>query len=145
MKRDYEIYIYAEEGVPTLILHSIHFNDVAAIQRARTFAGLRRFEVWSDTHDGVLDQGLPSALVFRSFVPQPNAACLRVRTLPNNLASRAEKYEFRLCSKANEPLLFAGAFATDDLAFEHARRLLIRHNEMDYAEVWRGMKLIRQI
>jgi hypothetical protein len=46
---------------------------------------------------------------------------------------------------ANRPLLFAGAFVTEDLALEHARRLLNRHKEMDYAEVWRGMKLVRQV
>jgi hypothetical protein len=145
MKRDYEIYIYGKTGVPTLVLHSIHFNDVAAIQRARTFAGDRRFEVWSDSHDHALDQSLASTLVFRSFVPPQNPVSFNLRSLANNLANRAEKYEFRLCSSPNKHLLFAGAFASEDQALEHARRLLNRHKEMDYAEVWRGMKLVRQV
>jgi hypothetical protein len=38
-----QIYIYGEPSVPALVLHSTHFNDVAAIQRERTFAGERRF------------------------------------------------------------------------------------------------------
>jgi len=143
MNRDYEIYIYGEPGVPALVLHSIHFNDVAAIQRARTFAGERRFEVWSDNLG--LDQSLVGTLVFRSFVPSQNPVCFSLRSFANTLANQAEKYEFRLCSTANKALLFVGAFASEDQAMEHARKLLSRHREMDYAEVWRGMKLIRQV
>lgn len=143
MKRDYEIYIYGEPGVPTLVLHSIHFNDVAAIEKARMFAGERRFEVWSDALG--LDQSFAGTLVFRSFLPRQNPVCFNLRSLPNNLANQAEKYEFRLCATAHKPLLFVGAFASDDQAMEHARKLLSRHREMEYAEVWRGMKLIRQV
>ena len=143
MKRDYEIYIYGEPGVPTLVLHSIHFNDVAAIEKARTFAGERRFEVWSEILG--LDQSFAGTLVFRSFVPRQNPVCFNLRSLPNSPANQAEKYEFRLCSTGKKPLLFVAAFVSEDHAVEHARKLLNRHREKQYAEVWRGMKLIRQV
>ena len=95
-------YIYGGLRAPTLVLHSIHFNDLSAIQRARTFAGDRRFEVWSDNHDTDLDQSLVSTLVFRSFDPQQNPLTLssrspaNLRSPNNNITARAEQYEFRL-------------------------------------------------
>jgi hypothetical protein len=129
-----------------LIVHSLHFNDLAAIRRARTFAGDRRFEVWCERSEGDLERSLASSLVFRSFPAKPavtpNPAGRIVNTEP---FKRAQGYEFRLRSPKNKPMLFAGAFPSDDEATEHARRLLYRHSDMLFAEIWRGMKLVRQV
>lgn len=146
MKRDYEFYIYGETGAPTLVVHSVHFNDIAAIRRARVFAGERPFEVWCDFEHAELNKPLASTLVFRSFSKLQNSMSPSVHEITNrDIAQWASKYEFRLCSPSRMPLLFAGAFATDDQASDHARNLLHRHHEMLYAEVWRGMKLLRQV
>ena len=146
MKRDYEIYIYGAQGVSTLVMHSIHFNDVAAIRRAKTFAGDRPFEVWCDFEHADLNRSLASTLVFRSFAPARTPMSPRSNSIVGkDEALRANKYEIRLCSPAHKPLLFAGAFVTEDQASEFARNLLHRHKEMLYAEVWRGMKLLRQV
>lgn len=42
-------------------------------------------------------------------------------------------------------LLFVALRETDAEAVEQARRLLERHPEYPVAEIWRGMKLLRQI
>jgi hypothetical protein len=42
-------------------------------------------------------------------------------------------------------LLFVASRNTDAEAVEHARRLLERHPEYPIAEIWQGMKLLRQI
>jgi len=58
---------------------------------------------------------------------------------------RTRLYEFKLSSFRGDALLFAATLMTDQEAAEHARRLLSRHPEMVQAEVWRGMKLVRQV
>jgi len=55
-------------------------------------------------------------------------------------------FEIRL--KEERPaasLLFVTARSSDVEAVEQARRLLERHPEYDTAEIWNGMKMIRQI
>ena len=94
--RDYEFRIFSAKGGVSLIVHSCHLTDSAAIRSAKAYAG-------------------------------------------------AALYEFKLSSPRQEPLLFAAAFATDDQAVEHARRLLKRHPEMTGCEIWRGMQLLRQV
>jgi hypothetical protein len=42
-------------------------------------------------------------------------------------------------------LLFVASRDTDAEAVEHARELLERHPEYPIAEIWQGMKLLRQI
>jgi cytochrome P450 len=42
-------------------------------------------------------------------------------------------------------LLFVASRETDAEAIEHARLLLERHPEYPVAEIWQGMKLLRQI
>lgn len=58
---------------------------------------------------------------------------------------RSRLYEFKLSAPRQEPLLFAAMLMTDQEATEHARSLLERFPEMTHAEIWRGMKLVRQV
>lgn len=144
MKQDYEFRIFSENGTVSLIIHSIHFNDIAAIRSARIFAGNRPFEVWRDLQK--ISPGTPRAvggrLTFRSASEPPG-------TMPaksaENTKGQARMYEFRLSAPGHDPLLFAAILMSDDLAADHARTLLKRHGEMDCAEIWRGMNFIRQV
>ena len=55
-------------------------------------------------------------------------------------------FEIRLRDIRPTPsLLFVATRATDLEAVEHARLLLERHPEYCVAEIWQGMKLLRQI
>lgn len=54
-------------------------------------------------------------------------------------------YEIRLLSPKGKCRLFAARVASDQEAADHAKNLLLRHLDCDAAEVWRGMKLIRQL
>jgi hypothetical protein len=55
-------------------------------------------------------------------------------------------FEIRLREdRPSQSLLFVTARETDGEAVEHARRLLERHPEYRMAEIWSGMKLVRQI
>jgi hypothetical protein len=57
-----------------------------------------------------------------------------------------ENFEIRLRETGPAlALLFVAARESDTEAVEYARRLLARHPEYDIAEIWNGMKLIRQI
>lgn len=127
--RDYEFRIFGAKGAVSLIVHSCHLTDSAAIRSARSFAGTAQFEVWRD---------------LERLLPKPSR-------LPRSTVRLAEQdgktrlYDFKLSSPRHEPLLFAAAFTTDDQAVEHARRLLKRHSEMAGCEIWRGMQLLRQV
>lgn len=125
--RDYEFRIFSAKGGVSLIVHSCHLTDSAAIRSARAFAGAAPFEVWRD---------------LERLLPKPAPARTAVRLEQDG---RTKLYEFKLSSPRQEPLLFAAAFATDDQAVEHARRLLKRHPEMTGCEIWRGMQLLRQV
>ena len=127
--RDYEFRIFGAKGGVSLIVHSCHLTDSAAIRSAKAFAGTAPFEVWRD-----LERLLPKPV----RLPRSN-----VRLAGQE--SKTKLYEFKLSSPHHEPLLFAGAFVTDDQAVEHARRLLKRHAGMTGCEIWRGMHLLRQV
>ena len=53
-------------------------------------------------------------------------------------------YEIRLLGPAG-PILFNTTAASDEEAADYARRVLQRHPDRDRAEVWHGMKLVRQV
>jgi len=57
-----------------------------------------------------------------------------------------ETFEIRLVDgQPRNWLLFATVSETDTEAVQHARRLLERHPEFYGAEIWKGMKMVRQI
>ena len=57
-----------------------------------------------------------------------------------------QTFEIRLReARPTVSLLFVTSRETDAEAVEQARKLLERHPEFDVAEIWRGMKLLRQI
>ena len=57
-----------------------------------------------------------------------------------------QTFEIRLRDIRPAPsLLFVASRDTDAEAVEHARLLLERHPEYPIAEIWHGMKLLRQI
>jgi len=131
--QNYEFRIFGAGGGVSLIVHSCHFSDAAAIRMARQFAGAATFEVWRD-----LERLLP-----KPAKPRPPSS-------PRGSKGRAADgttrlYEFKLASPRHEPLLFAAALMTDEQAAEHARGLLKRHSEMTECEIWRGMRLIRRV
>jgi len=126
--QSYEFRIFGASGDVSLIVHSCHVSDTAAIRRARTFAGAASFEVWRD-----LERLLPKP------VSAPRIAD------PSGGDANTRLYEFKLSSPRHPHLLFAAALTTDEQAADHARRLLKRHPEMREAEIWRGMHLIRQV
>ena len=128
MLQSYEFRIFSASGGVSLIVHSCHVSDGAAIKTARRFAGTALFEVWRD---------------LERLMPKPSAP--RVITAPASSDTSTRLYEFKLSSPRHQPLLFAAALTTDEQAADHARRLLKRHPEMTDAEVWRGMTLVRQV
>lgn len=125
--QSYEFRIFGASGDLSLIVHSCHVSDTAAIRRARTFAGTASFEVWRD-----LERLLPKPVRAPAAGEASSEASTRL-------------YEFKLSSPRQQPLLFAAALTTDEQATDHARRLLKRHPEMSGAEIWRGMHLLRQV
>jgi hypothetical protein len=127
--QSYEFRIFGDSGSVSLIVHSCHVSDTAAIRKARTFAGAASFEVWRD-----LERLLPKPVIV------PGAM-----TGESSSEANTRLYEFKLSSPRAQPLLFAAALTTDEQAADHARRLLKRHPEMTDAEIWRGMHLIRQV
>jgi len=135
----YEFRIFGAGGGVSLIVHSCHFSDAAAIKTARKFAGVASFEVWRD-----LERLLPKAA--KPVSPRPvsqRATKTSARGIDGDGTTRL--YEFKLSSPRHEPLLFAAALMTDDQAADHARALLKRHSGMTGCEIWRGMRLVRQV
>lgn len=129
MLQSYEFRIFGASGGVSLIVHSCHASDSAAIRTARTFAGTASFEVWRD-----LERLLPKP----AGTPSATAG-------ESSSQAGTRLYDFKLSSPRHQPLLFAAALTTDEQAADHARRLLKRHPEMSGAEIWRGMHLIRQV
>ena len=127
--QSYEFRIFGASGAVSLIVHSCHVSDTAAIRRARAFAGTATFEVWRD---------------LERLLPKPVGAPRAVAGQSSSDA-KTRLYEFKLSSSRHQPLLFAAALTTDEQAADHARRLLKRHPEMSEAEIWRGMQLVRQV
>lgn len=60
-------------------------------------------------------------------------------------SSRTQSYEIRLLSAGGKSRLFSATVATDYEAAEQAKRLLLRHSDCENAEVWCGMRLVRQL
>ena len=57
-----------------------------------------------------------------------------------------QKFEIRLVEqRPHSSLLFVTSRENDSEAVQYARLLLERHPEFDVAEVWKGMKMVRQI
>ena len=56
-----------------------------------------------------------------------------------------KRYEIRLRASNGKIRLFATAVATDLEAIDFAKGLLVRHFDCEAAEVWFGMKLLRQL
>jgi hypothetical protein len=57
-----------------------------------------------------------------------------------------ERFEIRLLDqRPRTPLLFASSHESDSEAVRYARLLLERHPEFYVAEIWKGMKVVRQI
>lgn len=127
--RGYEFRIFGQRGNVSLIIHSCHFSDTAAIRSAKKYAGDAPFEVWRD-----LERLLPK----------------QSSRKPKIIAKASEKestrlYDFKLSGRNQDPLLFAAALANDEEAADRARILLKRHGNMTHAEIWYGMKLISQV
>ena len=129
--QSYEFRIFGASGGVSLIVHSCHVSDTAAIRRARAFAGTASFEVWRDLERLLPKPAYPSVTDVMGAEPISHA--------------KTRLYEFKLSSPRGQPLLFAAALMTDEQAADHARRLLKRHPDMTGAEIWRGMILIRQV
>ena len=65
---------------------------------------------------------------------------------PSQPGRLVHTFEIRLCDVPPAPsLLFVALRETDAEAVEHARLLLERHPQYSIAEIWHGMKLLRQI
>jgi len=133
--QSYEFRIFGASGGVSLIIHSCHVSDTAAIRRARAFAGKAPFEVWRD-----LERLLP-----KPVYPRVLPSVEQVMSAEPASDAKTRLYEFKLSSPRQQTLLFAAALMTDEQAADHARRLLKRHPEMCEAEVWRGMTLVRQV
>lgn len=55
-------------------------------------------------------------------------------------------FEIKLCSSfGKEPLIFATVQADEDSAADYGRAMLDRHHNFDFAEIWQGMKMLRQV
>ena len=81
------------------------------------------------------------AKVFMTWVERAQALSSVRMTYENT-----KLYEIRLLGPACKgPILFNTAVATDEEAADYARRVLQRHPERSRAEVWCGMKLVRQV
>jgi hypothetical protein len=143
--KGYEFRIFSAVGSISLIVHSQHSNDIAAIRSATAFAKGLPFEVWraseSDTHSEALNA--LNNLAFRSEGTSAKNAGEKEPSSHSEESGR--KYEFKLSAPNREPLVFAATLMTDEQAADHARMLLTRHRDMTRAEIWRGMKLVRQV
>jgi hypothetical protein len=141
----YEFRIFGAGGSIALIVHSQHSNDIAAIRSAMAFAKGLPFEVWraseTDTHSEALNA--LNNLAFRSEGTRAKNALEKEPHSHSEQSSR--KYEFKLSAPNREQLIFAATLMTDEQAADHARMLLARHIDMTRAEIWRGMKLVRQV
>jgi hypothetical protein len=54
-------------------------------------------------------------------------------------------YEIRLLKSNGKIRLFAATVATDGEAADFAKGLLLRHNDCEAAEIWHGIRLVRQL
>jgi hypothetical protein len=55
-------------------------------------------------------------------------------------------FEIKLRSAfGKEPLVFTTVQPDERAAAEYGRTMLERHDEFDFAEIWQGMRLLRQV
>ena len=55
-------------------------------------------------------------------------------------------FEIKLRSAfGKEPLVFTTVQLDESAAAEYGRAMLERHDEFDFAEIWQGMRLLRQV
>jgi hypothetical protein len=55
-------------------------------------------------------------------------------------------FEIKLRSAfGKEPLVFTTVQPDEGAAAEYGRTMLERHDEFDFAEIWQGMRLLRQV
>jgi hypothetical protein len=59
--------------------------------------------------------------------------------------AEGDVYEIRLSAKGNSSLQFVTVKTDEKLAELHARALLARYPEYTRAELWRGMRLLKEI
>ena len=58
----------------------------------------------------------------------------------------ATLFEIKLRSAfGKEPLVFTTVPLDESAAAEYGRAMLERHDEFDFAEIWQGMRLLRQV
>jgi len=147
MLQDYEFRIYREDGALSLIVHSLHRSDLAAITSALDIACRLALEVWRDADPAASldDRKIAHSrwLAYRSSF-STSTALPRFWKLETKTRDKLRQYEFRLMSPALAPLIFSAFLTSDDRAAEHAHRLLDRY-AMAAAEIWRGMKMVRRV
>lgn len=149
--QNYEFRIYGARGAVSLIMHSMHFSDPAALHSARTFARDQPFEVWRGLENIAAAYAASRTPTSRGAMPSRSAASQPIplsSNAPPQLSAAAKTktvYDFKLSAPGHEPLMFTAMLTTVEEAAEHARRLIKRHSKMTRAEIWRGMKLIRQV
>lgn len=55
-------------------------------------------------------------------------------------------FEIKLRSAlGKEPLVFTTVQPDESAAAEYGRAMLDRHDEFDFAEIWQGMRMLRQV
>ena len=55
-------------------------------------------------------------------------------------------FEIKLRSSfGKEPLVFTTVQPDEGAAVEYGRTMLDRHDEFDFAEIWQGMRMLRQV
>ena len=55
-------------------------------------------------------------------------------------------FEIKLRSSlGKEPLVFTTVQPDEGAAVEYGRIMLDRHDEFDFAEIWQGMRMLRQV
>ena len=79
-------------------------------------------------------------------------ACHGINSLETHSAKMSELtqsgtklYEIRLITSGGDNRLFATAAESDEAAADYAKRLLLRHADCEQAELWCGMRMIRQL
>jgi hypothetical protein len=68
-----------------------------------------------------------------------------VKPMTEDSAPGTRRYEILLVAPDGKKRLFATAVVTENEATDYAKSLLLRHLDCERAEVWCGMKLIRQL
>jgi len=54
-------------------------------------------------------------------------------------------FEIKLRSSDKEALIFTTVQPNEGAAVEQGRAILDRHEEFDFAEIWQGMRMLRQV